>query len=200
MNRRFKPFSLKTSNIFMRPHQKGDETLLNNAVRESFKELHHWMDWAKNPQTMEETLEYINHTQNCWKNDSPDELPMLIFDREEKKLIGSSGYHSINWNVPMLEIGYWVNANSAGKGYITEATNVLTQFAFSSLNAKRVEIRCDSENVKSLSIPKRLGYEIEAHFKNHRIQPATGHLSGTLVFVRYDIIGMPEIEYELEYL
>jgi len=191
---------LKTKNISIRPHRRGDEILLNNAVQNSFKELHHWMDWARDPQTMDETLAYIEHTQKCWASESPDELPMLILDREEKILLGSSGYHTINWDIPMLEIGYWVNSDFARKGYITEATNVLTQFAFSFQHAKRIEIRCDSENTKSISIPKKLGFEIEAHFKNHRIQPATNRLSGTLVFVRYDAIGMPEIEYKIEEL
>jgi RimJ/RimL family protein N-acetyltransferase len=33
--------------------------------------------------------------------------------------------------------------------------NMLTQHAFSMLDAKRIEIRCDPENTKSAAIPKR---------------------------------------------
>lgn len=200
MQKRFRPVKLKTDRFIIRPHQNGDEVLLNNAVKESFSELHYWMDWAKNPQTMEETKAYIDHTQKCWASESPDELPMLILDSEEKEILGSSGYHSINWEIPMFEIGYWVNITQARKGFITQATNVLTRFAFSEWDAKRIEIRCNSENINSLSVPKRLGYEIEAHFKNHRIQPVTKQLCGTLVFVRHVTTGMPEIEYAIEYL
>lgn len=38
--KRFKAFKLKTERIVLRPHQKGDEILLNEAVRNSFSELH----------------------------------------------------------------------------------------------------------------------------------------------------------------
>lgn len=198
MTQKFKKLKLKTDRIVMRPHQKGDEILLNKAVQNSFSELHKWMDWAEKPQTMEETIAFIEFTEKCWMEEFPNDLPMLIFDKEEKRILGSSGYHTINWKIPMLEIGYWVNAEEAGKGYITEAANVLTQYAFSNLSVKRVEIICDSENIKSSAIPKRLGFELEADFKNNRIQTGSNRLSGTLVFVRYNTIGMPLVDYEIE--
>jgi RimJ/RimL family protein N-acetyltransferase len=72
---------------------------------------------------------------------------------------------------------------------------MLTQHAFSIWDAKRIEIRCDPVNTKSADIPKRLGFLLEAHFKNHRVQPTSNNLSGTLVFVRYESDGLPKIEY-----
>lgn len=74
----------------------------------------------------------------------------------------------------------------------------MTQYAFSIWDAKRIEIRCDSENKKSAAIPERLGFSLEANFKNHRIQPKSQKLSSTLVFVRYEPRGLPEIEYRFK--
>lgn len=98
----------------------------------------------------------------------------------------------------MFEIGYWVSNRYAGQGLITESVNVLTQHAFSMWDAIRIEIRCDPENTKKAAIPKRLGFLLEAHFKKHRVQPASNKLSGTLVFVRYESDGLPKMEYRLK--
>lgn len=183
------PVVLSSKRLILRPHCEEDATLLYKAVQDSFEALHRWMDWAGDPLTLEKTKDYIAFSKKCWSEDSPTELPMLIFDHH-LNLIGSTGYLAINWKVPALEIGYWVNSPHEGCGYITEATNLLTQHAFTKWNAKRVEIRCDVENVKSAAIPERLGFKLEAHFKNHRVQPNSQKLSGTLVYARYDDHGM----------
>lgn len=124
------PFLIKTKRLLIRPHKVGDAPLLNQAILDSFEELHVWMDWAATPQTMENTISYIEFSQKCWKEEYPKELPLLIFDLEEKSLIDSTGFHEINWKVPRFEIGYWSNVHHSGKGFITEAVNALTQHAF----------------------------------------------------------------------
>lgn len=199
MKQKFKPVKINTERLTMRPHQVGDEVLLNEAILSSFKELHTWTDWAKTPQTLAETEAYVDYAVQCWQAEAPSELPMLIFNQDETELLGATGYTAIHSDIPMLEIGYWVNTAHAGKGYITEAVNVLTRFAFSEWKAKRIEIRCDPDNVRSTAVPKRLGYMLEAHFKNHRIQPVTHKLSGTLVFVRYDAQDLVAINYRVNY-
>lgn len=180
----------------MRPHREEDAFLLNQAVLESFEQLHEWMEWAAHPPTLDQTKAYIRFAQECWTKENPIELPLLIFDAEEKNLIGSSGYHAINWSVPCFETGYWVNKKYSGQGFITEAVNILTRHAFTNLKAKRLEIRCDSENVRSAQVPMRLGYDLEAHFKNNRVQPASRQVSGTFIYVRYGIEVLPNIQYD----
>lgn len=191
------PFNtLISARICIRPHKEGDEILLNQAIVDSFKQLHEWMEWAATPQTLQQTKAYVEYSQKCWAEENPTELPLLIFDQNEKNLIGATGFIAINWKVPTFEIGYWVNTAYSGKGLITEAVNILTQYAFSVGGAKRIEVRCDTENTKSAAIPKRLGFSLEAHFKNHRIQPASKKISGTLIFVRYGSEGLPQVEYQ----
>jgi RimJ/RimL family protein N-acetyltransferase len=153
------------------------------------------MDWALAPPSIDETRSYVTYASNCWSKERADELPLLIFDRYGENLIGSTGLHRINWEIPSFEIGYWVSINHTGKGLITEAVNILTQFAFLKFNAKRIEIRCDSENDKSAAIPNRLGFVLEARLKNHRIQPISKKVSDTLVFARYDSQGLPKVEW-----
>lgn len=192
------PRVLISSRLSIRPHKFGDEVLLTQAISDSFAQLQEWMEWATTPQSIEKTKAYIEFSQKCWSEEAPEELPFLIFDANEKKLIGAIAFNAINWQIPSFEIGYWANIRYSGHGFITEAVNVMTQYAFSIWDAKRIEIRCDSENKKSAAIPERLGFSLEANFKNHRVQPKSQKLSGTLVFVRYELKGLPEIEYRFK--
>ena len=193
------PPILTTQRLLIRPHRLGDENLLNQAILDSFEQLHPWMDWAAAPQTMEETRAYIAYSQKCWTEEYPNELPLLIMDLEETKIIGSSGYNAIKWQIPLFEIGYWGNVKFAGNGLITEAVNVLTRHAFSEWGAKRVEIRCDSQNLKSAAVPKRLNYLLAATLKDHRVQPGNNKISHTHIFARYDVESLPELNYDLRF-
>lgn len=191
MNHKTKPFLLSSKRLLIRPPKDRDMRLLNRAVSDSFELLHEWMDWAGHLQTIEETANFIQYSKKCWSKDNPKELCLLIFDRQEENLIGVASFNTIDWRVPMVEIGYWINSRYSGQGFITEAVNLLTRHAFSAWGVKRIEIRCDTENLKSAAIPKRLGFLLEAHFKNHRIQPVSKQLSGTLVFALYTPEKLP---------
>lgn len=57
-----------------------------------------------------------------------------------------------------LETGYWLRADSTGRGYATEATECLTSMAFARLGASRVVICHDPANAASEGVPRRLGF------------------------------------------
>ena len=92
-----------------------------------------------------------------------------------------------------VETGYWVRQKYARCGYITEAINAITQYAFKIIKAKRIAITCDIDNERSKKIPERLGYRLESIMKSNRIKPITGEVTDTLVYVRNDLIDFPEM-------
>ena len=94
-----------------------------------------------------------------------EELLFWIWSKSTGAFIGGTGFHIRNWSVPCFEIGYWVRTSFSGQGYITEAVNALIRYAFLELNAKRVEIRCDEDNLRSRKIPKCLGFQLDTVFK-----------------------------------
>ena len=88
-----------------------------------------------------------------------------MFDKVNLVFIGIINPHTINWEVPSFELGYWIRTPYSGKGYMTEAVNALTQYSFKQMHAIRLEVRCDPNNIKSRKIPERLGFEQEAILK-----------------------------------
>jgi len=60
------------------------------------------------------------------------------------------------------EIGYWLGEPFWGKGYATEAVNLLTQYAFDELKLVRIYAGVFAGNVASARVLKKAGYCLEA--------------------------------------
>ncbi|WP_145563134.1 GNAT family N-acetyltransferase [Yersinia aldovae] len=83
--------------------------------------------------------------------------------------------------IPFYEIGYWLTSASIGKCFATEAVNQLKTFAFTTLNAKRLEIRMSGSHSKSRNVAIRGGFQLEAQLCCDRINP-DGSLDNTCIF------------------
>jgi RimJ/RimL family protein N-acetyltransferase len=60
------------------------------------------------------------------------------------------------------EIGYVINPDFQGNGYVTEACGALLDLAFDALKLHRVVARIDQRNAASASVARRLGMRQEA--------------------------------------
>jgi RimJ/RimL family protein N-acetyltransferase len=80
-----------------------------------------------------------------------------------------------------------VRTRFQGQGFITEAVAGITDFAIQQLGAKRLEIRCDSENERSAAVPRRLNFELEGILKNEDRHHLTNELRDTMIFAK--VIG-----------
>ena len=175
------PESFESDRLTIRAPRPGDGVEINAAVRETFDDLKVWMPWAQQMPTLEESESYVRRAQCQFL--AREELTLFLFLKGTNTMVGSSGLHRIDWDIPKFEIGYWCRKRFQGQGYITESTEAITAFAFETLGAKRVEIRCDSKNVRSQRIPDRLGFKLEGTFRNDSLSPS-GELRDTLVFAK----------------
>ncbi len=176
------PSSFETARLTIRCPHPGDGAEINAAVLDSLNELRPWMAWAKTAPTLEESE--IRVRQKIARFLLREDLLLLLFLKGTNTLVGSSGFHNIDWAVPKFEIGYWVRTAYAGQGYITEAVAGITDFAFHTLGVQRVEIRCDAKNERSAAVARRLDFTLEATFHADDRCPLTGELRNTLVFAK----------------
>jgi RimJ/RimL family protein N-acetyltransferase len=80
------------------------------------------------------------------------------------------------------EIGYWIHKDHLDQGLITEASAALTKVAFEVDQVHRVEIRCDPKNMRSAAVPRKLGYTLEATFREDT-HLSNGEWRDTMVWV-----------------
>ncbi|MCA0970252.1 GNAT family N-acetyltransferase [Halobacillus litoralis] len=171
-----------TERLVLRAPRPGDGEEINRAVHASINELSQWLPFAFQKPTVEDTES--NTRKAAAKFLTRENLRYLILSRESGELIGSTGFHNIDWDVPKLEIGYWIVTEHSGKGYITEAVQALTTYALNDLDMARVEIQCDRENMRSRSIPEKLGYELEGILKNDDRSVDGSKLTDTCIYAK----------------
>jgi len=176
------PYSFETERLIIRGPLPEDAAPLHQAVLESQPELAPWMPWAVVVPTEEWYRVRVREGQ--LKFLAREDLWMMLTLKEDGRIIGGSGLHRIDWSVPKFEIGYWARTSHAGRGYITEAVNGITRFAFEQLGARRVEIRCDVKNTRSAAVARRAGYTLEGTFHSDARDHISGGLRDTLIFAQ----------------
>jgi ribosomal-protein-serine acetyltransferase len=173
------PLEVETPRLVLRaPHPDFAESV-NEAIRESFAELHRWMPWAAEIPTLEASREQQRAGRSAFL--ARDDLPVVMFCGP--RVVGCSGLHRMDWSVPRFEIGYWVRTPDCGQGYATETVEALERLAFEGLGARRVEIRADPLNTRSRAVPERLGYECEGILRNEARAP-DGRIRDTVVYAK----------------
>lgn len=59
------------------------------------------------------------------------------------------------------EIGYWLGRKHRGKGYMSEAMQLMLGFAFKKLKLNRVKISCSTKNKASRKVIEKAGCVFE---------------------------------------
>jgi RimJ/RimL family protein N-acetyltransferase len=185
------PMPILTPRLCIKPREVGEGPIINQAICSSLEHLKRWMPWASRAPTLEESEEHCR--RGAANFILREDLTLSIYSRDRKTFVGSTGLHHANWDVPSFHIGYWVVPAFEGKGFVTEAAHALTRYAFQVLKARRVEIQCDAQNTRSLSVMKRLGFVHEGVLKNDDVQKS-GALRDTIIAARYDEQGLPPLE------
>lgn len=175
------PEEFGSERLLIRAPRAGDGAELNAAVCESLPELKPWMPWAQSAPSVEESEEVCRRARVKFL--AREDLMLQLRLKESGTVIGGSGLHRMDWNVPKFEIGYWLRTSFCGQGLMTEAVAAIARFAFDELNAQRVEIRCDSRNERSARVALRAGFALEATLR-HDSRDVEGALRDTRIYAR----------------
>jgi len=175
------PAEISGERVLLRPYRAGDGKALLEAIEESREKLQPWRPYEHSqvPPNEDETEAYVCNELEKWMQ--REYLSMSIWEKETGQYLGGVGLYGIRWEVPSFQMGYWLRASAEGKGYMTEAARLLCDLTFQTLKAKRVEIRCDTRNVRSAGVPRRLGFIYEETLQSATLTPQ-GEPIGDLIF------------------
>jgi RimJ/RimL family protein N-acetyltransferase len=157
------PDELVGDRVVVRPYAETDAAELWASIDESREHIAAWLPWVDSYQRPEDAIAHIRRFRARWL--LREDLVAGVFERDTPRLLGGSGLHRIDWSIRRFEIGYWLRESAVGRGYMTEAVQLLTRFAFDQLDANRVEIRMDTGNLRSRAIPERLEFVYEGCFR-----------------------------------
>ena len=153
------PELFTSERLIIRAPRAGDGAAVNAAVRESLPELRPWLPWVQSAPTLEDSEAMVRRKHADFLK--REDLMLLLFRKRGGECVGASGLHRINWLIPSFDIGYWQRTSMTGNGYLTEAVNAITAFAFDALSATRVTIHTDDRNHRSARVAERCGFVLE---------------------------------------
>ncbi|WP_424950654.1 GNAT family N-acetyltransferase [Deinococcus sp.] len=91
---------------------------------------------------------------------APDTLPWggVMLDRTARVAVGQISFKGLPDASGTLEVGYGVNPSFQGRGYASEATRALTEWALARPDVRRVSAECLDSNAGSVRVLERAGF------------------------------------------
>jgi len=147
---------LETDRLILRDYKKTDADDMHRLW--SDKETMYYLDniWCK---TIDDTMVYL---QTGLENS--DGHYFCICEKPADRFIGSIGYTIVD-TTPLgkiVHMGYMLMPKYHGRGYITEATKKVIEFAFKQDGCIRINTGCHKENTASSRVLEKAGFRKEA--------------------------------------
>lgn len=187
------PQQIETPRLMLQMPKAGYGKKVYNAITDGYEDYIKYLNWPKEIPTEEASeidcrkhnAEFI--TREC--------IRYLIIEKETGEVIGRCAFPPLyaDWAIPQFSISYFISKSKRAKGYATEASHALTLLAFKVLNAKKVEIYCESENVASKKVPQKLNYKLEFTKRGGWPRP-DGQLAELNVYSIFNEKDLPELK------
>ena len=183
------PDQIETERLYLRPFRPGDGRWYYEVGQRNHD---HLMRYEADNVVMEIKSVEEAETAVCdlaadWKGRKY--YFMCGFERSSGEFAVQIYIGPVKRGLPEFEIGYFVDKDHEGRGYVTEAAKAAIRFCFVHLNAHRVSLRCDETNERSFRVAERCGMVREGYFRETRKNP-DGSYTGTLHY------GMLRSEWE----
>ncbi len=184
------PDRFETERLILRRYQAGDGPLYYAAGQKNRAHLQRYEagNVILSPKNEAEAEAVVLDLSDEW--DQRRAFFLGTFAKAGGEFVGQVYVGVVNWETPEFEVGYIVDQDHEGQGYVTEAVRAVVKLIFECLDAHRVRLQCDDTNLRSKRVAERCGFLREGHLReNHRYPD--GSFSGTYLY------GLLREDYEL---
>ena len=131
------------------------------AVERNRAYLRQWLPWLDHVKSVDDERAFIaRSTAQAAANNG---FHAGIW--RDGDVVGTIGFHYVDWANRKTELGYWVDQGEQGKGIITRSCRAAVDFAFAEWKLNRVVIFCATGNTRSRAVPERLGFTLEGVYR-----------------------------------
>lgn len=113
-----------------------------------------WLDWVQNTNSPNDLMEFLQNANNDWDNNKQFIYGIYLND----KFIGYISVIDVSWSNKRAEIGYWLDTDCSGHGYMGEAVQLIENELFEN-DFNRIIIITDVLNTKSAKVAQHSGYK-----------------------------------------
>ena len=156
----FPDITLYATRIFMRPPELTDWQQWANVRAENKKRIQPFEpSWSAHYQSEEFFQRRLARQAREWDLDKANAF--LIF-RRDGRLIGGMNINNISRGAAQFaSIGYWIDEEHEGQGYMAEALQLTLKYCFEDLGLHRVNASCLPNNTRSKKTLLRAGFKEE---------------------------------------
>jgi aminoglycoside 6'-N-acetyltransferase len=175
------PTRIEAKRIYLRSYEAGDGLWYYAMSQKNRTHLarHEAENVVMSIESEQDAEAVVQGLAGAWR--ARNSFFMGAFNREKDEFVAQLYIGPVNWNVPEFEIGFFVDRDHEGQGYVTEAVRAAMGFIFEHLGAHRVRMECDDTNERSWRVAERCGMVREGHIRENK-RNVDGTLSGTLHF------------------
>jgi ribosomal-protein-alanine N-acetyltransferase len=175
------PIRFETERLYLRPYQPGDgswywATSQKNRAHLLRYESENVIMSLRSEQEAETVVQELAAEWAAGRS-----FFLGAFDRKTDEFVAQMYIGPVDWHLPEFDIGFFVDRDHEGQGFVTEAVQAVLCFLFDTFRAHRVRLECDDTNVRSRRVAERCGLVLEGHFRENK-KNADGTFSGTLCF------------------
>ena len=150
------------------PELFGDRLRLRQLVLDDVQNV---FDFTSNPsvteflswdahQDQKKTESFISHVISTYEDeDAPSQWGIELV--EEGRVIGITGFISLEKLHERAEIAFIMSPDYAGKGYMTEANQLVLKYGFESLDLNRIQAKAELGNLGSRKTLTKIGMKEE---------------------------------------
>ena len=158
------PESFTTERLLLRRPQLGDAPSIFERYAGD-PDVTRWLGWPRH-HAVTETEAFVRWADQAWTSAVCG--PYLLFDRDDGRLLGSTGLDiETPWRA---STGYVLARDAWGRGYATEATRAMAQLA-DALELARLHAYCHVEHRASARVLEKAGFAREGVLRRFVLFP-----------------------------
>jgi RimJ/RimL family protein N-acetyltransferase len=152
---------LETARLTLRPYVEADFEAVH-AMR-SDPEVVRWLygEVLSEDETRDLLTKRMDNT--AWAAEG-DWMSAAAVERASGTTVGDLGFHWVSERDRTAEVGFIFDPRHQGKGFATEASRAVLDWAFASGGFHRVIGRTEARNAASARVLEKLGMRLEARF------------------------------------
>ncbi len=171
--------------------RKGKKVGLRPILEEDITLFHSWINdpevrkYLNNsfPMSLTDEEKYFERISNSSKND----VTLAVVRKKDNVLLGSVGLHKIDYINGTASTGSMYGRKSEwNKGYATEAKMILLEYAFMTLNLRKICSVAICGNIGSIKHNMNCGYKKEGIRKSHYFRDGQYHDAVMLAVFKKD--------------
>lgn len=125
---------------------------------------------------------HLERAADRWESEVVDAPMWVITGTADGRVLGAVSLHL---TPPKATLGYALCHDQQGKGYATEATGAVVDWACAQPEIFRVWATCHPDNAGSIRVLQKLGFVLEGRLENWAPRPQLGlAASASLMFAK----------------